>query len=270
MGLSALVGACGVGCSVGPLAGLFASIGLGAGSSILPIFRVPLILLAIILGAYSLWGFVRKKNMAGTIVASCMLGIGSTLLGWQGPSIGGNVLKREPFSSLAPGITVLTTDGLNALKGSFNSKFGGPRMFIFFTANCPACDVASVKLQKMFSQMEKPFVLYVIWEPVPGSGYPETPPTQGVLSLLHDPRVHQIWDSGHLISTVLRRVEKEFPSSPSLTYLRTDKREDGVLYDTVLIYPSGSQWAETLPPTVFVKGGVEAALPEIQKRILEL
>ncbi len=85
LGLAAIAGACSAGCGIAgaPIAGLLASIGLGSVATFLPILRIPLILIAIALGIYAMWSFIRKKNMVGVAVCGCVLGIGGSFLGWQ-------------------------------------------------------------------------------------------------------------------------------------------------------------------------------------------
>ena len=85
LGLAAIAGACSAGCgfAAAPIAGLLASIGLGSVATFLPILRIPLILIALALGIYAIWSFIRKKNIVGVAICGCVLGIGGSFLGWQ-------------------------------------------------------------------------------------------------------------------------------------------------------------------------------------------
>jgi hypothetical protein len=85
MGLAALFGACGSACGifVAPLAGLMTSAGLGALSSFLPRFQIPLFALAFALGTYSLVVFIKRKSLRGALSCGAILVAGSAIIGWQ-------------------------------------------------------------------------------------------------------------------------------------------------------------------------------------------
>ncbi len=85
LGLAALAGACSVGCGFGaaPLFGILTSMGLGTVAAILPTLRIPLVIIALIFGAFALRTFVRNKNVVGAAACGCVLGAGLAFLGWQ-------------------------------------------------------------------------------------------------------------------------------------------------------------------------------------------
>lgn len=85
LGLAALAGACSVGCGFGaaPLFGILTSMGLGTVAAFLPTLRIPLVILALIFGAFALRTFTRRKNALGAAACGCVLGAGLAFLGWQ-------------------------------------------------------------------------------------------------------------------------------------------------------------------------------------------
>ncbi len=85
LGLAALAGACSVGCGFGaaPLFGILTSMGLGTVAAFLPNLRIPLVIVAIIFGAFALRTFVKRKNVIGAAACGCVLGAGLAFLGWQ-------------------------------------------------------------------------------------------------------------------------------------------------------------------------------------------
>ncbi|MBI3549268.1 MAG: hypothetical protein HY078_09530 [Elusimicrobia bacterium] len=85
LGLAALAGACGTGCGAlaAPLAGLLSSAGLGMLVPMLPGLRLPLFVLALALGLYSMRAFVKRKDALGSATSALILGGGSMLLLWQ-------------------------------------------------------------------------------------------------------------------------------------------------------------------------------------------
>lgn len=85
LGLAALAGACSAGCGfvAAPLAGVLTSAGLGAVASILPTFRIPLFIAALILGLYSIRIFAKQRNAIGAAFCALILGAGSMFFVWQ-------------------------------------------------------------------------------------------------------------------------------------------------------------------------------------------
>jgi hypothetical protein len=85
LGLAALAGACSSGCGLiaAPLAGLLTSAGFGAAATILPKFQLPLFLIALVLGIYSIRIFAKQKNTIGIVATSVVLGAGAVFMAWQ-------------------------------------------------------------------------------------------------------------------------------------------------------------------------------------------
>jgi hypothetical protein len=82
--------------------------------------------------------------------------------------------------------------------------------------------------------------------------------------------VRQVWDPNHLFSDELRKAREGRPSAIPDARLRTDKREDGVLYDTVALFTRDEKWERTLPPPSFLDGGVAAVLEEVESLLEKL
>jgi hypothetical protein len=102
----------------------------------------------------------------------------------------------------------------------------------------------------------------VVWEPVLWSD--QTPPLSSVRARLSDPRVRQVWDREHLMSAGLRRVldagrAGEGGADPP--------EQDGIVWDTVAIYPPGVIWGESLPAPAYVDGPVIRVIDEVARRL---
>ena len=69
------------------------------------------------------------------------------------------------------------------------------------------------------------------------------------------------------MSAALDEAHRAHPDGPPQARLRTDQRDDGILYDTVVLFAPGARWQEALPSPVYLDGGVAAVLPETRKRL---
>jgi hypothetical protein len=118
----------------------------------------------------------------------------------------------------------------------------------------------------MLASLERPVQVFAVWEPLSASA---VPPSQTVLAALQGPRVQQLWDPGRLLSLEVRRAELAHPGAIPSARLRTDAREDGILYDTVVLYEEGAVWEDTLPPPTWLDGGLAAVLPALRERLAE-
>jgi hypothetical protein len=140
-------------------------------------------------------------------------------------------------------------------------------MLAFLTAGCGACVEAVAGIQRILEQTEGPLAALIVWEPVPGSGFGEAAPTAATWALLRDRRARQIWDPQHLLSAEISQAEKVQPSHIPLGHLRTGKSDDGILYDTMVLYAPGGRWERTLPSPAYAGGGVSAVLQKTQERL---
>ena len=161
----------------------------------------------------------------------------------------------------------LNQAGLGKLRDSFNAADRSPRVMVFFTEGCGACIEAAAGVKRTLAGVQPRPTVFVVWEPVPGSGLREATPTPAEWSLLKDAPVQQVWDPGHLVSRALVETRRAHPDGPDQASLRTDKHEDGVLYDAVVLFDPGTRWAEAPPSPAYVGGGVSAVLPELRRRL---
>jgi hypothetical protein len=167
----------------------------------------------------------------------------------------------------SPGLAVVTDD-VRSMREFFNAAPGGPRIIVFLTAGCASCVPAAEGLQSLFDRMKEPALrAFVVWEPVAGSGLPEDPPSAATLALIHDPRVRQVWDPSHFFSKAIADAERKHRVGIAHAHLRTEKRDEGVLFDAVALLAPGGPWDETLPPATYIGGGVSAVLPEVERRL---
>jgi hypothetical protein len=97
LGLAAAAGACATGCGAAfaPVAAFLSSIGLGALSGVLPVLRIPLLIVAVVLGGFAIRGFVRRGEALKSAAAGCLLGGGLLFAGWQ-------MLQPAPCAARGP------------------------------------------------------------------------------------------------------------------------------------------------------------------------
>jgi hypothetical protein len=164
----------------------------------------------------------------------------------------------------APAIPALSRDNVESVKATFNAGASGPRMVVFFSSGCAACDTGSAALQNMLRTLDSPVTVLAVWEPIVES---DPSPTRKLLGNFTDVRVHQLWDPDHLMSDAMRASELAHPGSPAQARTRTNSAADGVMYDTVAIFAPGTRWEMTLPAPDYLDVGLEAILPEVHARL---
>jgi hypothetical protein len=69
--------------------------------------------------------------------------------------------NREP-NTPAP----LSRDKVNDLRAAFNAGAAGPRVVVFFSSGCAACDTGSRALQKTLETIDGPVTIIGVWEPI--------------------------------------------------------------------------------------------------------
>lgn len=153
------------------------------------------------------------------------------------------------------------------LRAAFNAGERGPRLVVFFSSACRACDEGSTLLDAMLRKLPGDLRVFAVWEPIDAS---DGPPPPAWLDNLTDARVTQVWDPTHVMSAELRNAEIAHPSSPPQARLRMAGRDDGILYDTAVLFPPRARWEETLPAPVYVDGGLARVLPTLADRIEQL
>lgn len=154
--------------------------------------------------------------------------------------------------------------GLESEQAFFNRDASGPRMIVFFSSGCAACDAGSAALQQTLATLPGPLAVIGVWEPI----FPDDPPpSRRLLANLSDPRVHQLWDPRHLMSAAMRAAELAHPGSPGQARTRTNDDPDGIMYDTVVIFRPGARWGATLPPPDYLAVGLAASLPAVREQL---
>lgn len=163
-----------------------------------------------------------------------------------------------------PILTPLTRENVGQIRKVFNAGSRGPRLVVFFSSGCSACDEGSAALQEVFEQVDGPATVLAVWEPISPS---DPLPTNRMIGNLRDRRVHQLWDPEHVMSDEMRASEAAHPSSIPQARLRMDKQDSGILYDTVALFAPGARWEATLPAPVYLDGGLAAVLDEVHRRL---
>lgn len=160
-----------------------------------------------------------------------------------------------------PDPSLRTVGSVDDVRPLFDAGREGPRLIVFFSSGCPACDDGSQALQHLLEEHSGPLTVLAVWEPIVAT---DLPPTAAVLDNLVDRRVVQLWDPDHRMSDALAAAERAHPGSIPQARLRSDT---GILYDTVVIFRPGVRWEETLPAPDFLDGGLAAVLDQVHVRL---
>jgi len=161
-------------------------------------------------------------------------------------------------------VAACSRSGLEEERTFFNADTSGPRMIVFFSSGCPACDTGSAALQQTLATLPGPLAVIAVWEPIFAD---DPPPSRRMLANLSDPRVHQLWDPSHRMSAALRAAELAHPGSPTQARTRTNDDPEGIMYDTVVIFGPGVRWGATLPPPDHLDIGLAASLPTVREQL---
>lgn len=161
----------------------------------------------------------------------------------------------------------LSRDKLGDVKTAFNADVAGPRVIVFFSSGCAACDTGSAALQKTLTTLEGPVTLLAVWEPIVAT---DPAPTTKLLGNITDRRVRQLWDPDHIMSDEMRASELAHPGSAPQARTRTNSVDSGIMYDTVAIFPAGARWEATLPAPEYLEVGLEAILPKVHDHLVRL
>ena len=160
-----------------------------------------------------------------------------------------------------PTIRSLARGAPEPLRDVFDAHADEPRVLVFFSSGCAACDTGSKALQKMLATLPGRVTVLAVWEPIAAD---DPAPTKKLVRNLPDPRVHQFWDPEHVMSHEMRASELAHPGSAPQVRTRTDNDPEGIMYDTVAIFPAGARWDGTLPAPVFLDVGLKAILPKLR------
>lgn len=160
--------------------------------------------------------------------------------------------------------TPLSRDSLGDVRAAFNAGAAGPRVVVFFSSGCAACDTGSRALQKTLETLDGPLTIVGVWEPIFET---DPAPTPKLFGNIKDVRVHQVWDPDHIMSDEMRASEVAHPGSPPQARTRTNNVDTGIMYDTVAIYRPGARWDATLPVPDYLEVGLKAILPQVREQI---
>ncbi|HEY0477870.1 MAG TPA: hypothetical protein VGD37_10110 [Kofleriaceae bacterium] len=171
--------------------------------------------------------------------------------------------ENKPESDIAS----LSRKQLEKVKATFNTGVSGPRVIVFFSSGCAACDTGSAALQKALAILDGPITLFAVWEPIFDK---DPPPTRKLLGNITDRRILQLWDPDHVLSDEMRASEVAHPGSLPQARTRTNNVDSGIMYDTVAIFPAGARWETTLPAPEYLEVGLEAILPKVREHLANL
>jgi len=73
-------------------------------------------------------------------------------------------------------------------------------------------------------------------------------PGTSVLDRLHDRRVRQFWDSGHLVAAIIKKAETTGQLHPDCC------ERNGLLWDLTAAYAPGARWSDNLSEPIFLNG----------------
>lgn len=92
----------------------------------------------------------------------------------------------------------------------------------------------------------KSVVVFAVWEPILPTDW--SAPGTSVLDRLHDRRVRQFWDSGHLVAAIIKKAETTGQLHPDCC------ERNGFLWDLTAAYAPGGRWGDNLPEPIFLNG----------------
>jgi hypothetical protein len=164
-------------------------------------------------------------------------------------------------------LSALSRNKLSDLRAAFNADTAGPRVVVFFSSGCAACDTGSRALQNTLETLNGPLTVIGVWEPIFET---DPAPTQKLFGNIKDARVHQVWDPDHIMSDEMRASELAHPGSLPQARTRTNSVDTGGMYDTVAIFRPGARWEVTLPSPDYLEVGLEAILPQVRDRIIAM
>jgi hypothetical protein len=200
----------------------------------------------------------RDAQRFNSVVARFWLGAAIAVFGFIG---------CHGDSKAASPVPPLSRDNLGTVRSAFNDGASGPRVVVFFSSGCAACDTGSAALEKMLRTLQGSVTVLAVWEPI----FDQDPsPTSKLLGNITDARVHQLWDPDHIMSDEMRASEVSHPGSPPQARTRTNSASDGIMYDTVAIFPAGARWDTALPVPEYLDVGLEAILPDVHDRLARM
>lgn len=106
----------------------------------------------------------------------------------------------------------------------------------------------------------------VVWETVASTlvaPAAKTPPTSRVLGRIQDPRAAQFWDPAQLTSSAIKAAASRDPAWRRTGY----GQGEGVIWDTVAVFPAGVRWNEGIPVPDFIGSTVIRASEELKSRL---
>lgn len=104
--------------------------------------------------------------------------------------------------------------------------------------------------------------VFLVWEPVLATDL--SPPLPSVLARVADPRARHFWDRGRLVSAGLLRVLEAGRAGGEGA---DPPEQDGIVWDTVAVYPPGVVWGDAVPAPGYVDGPVVRVIEEVARRL---
>ena len=102
----------------------------------------------------------------------------------------------------------------------------------------------------------------MVWERVEAVRL-SRPPSPSVTEKVSDARTLQFWDPDQLVAAALRAAAVSDARWPKAQL----PEEEGVIWDSVLIFPAGVRWDEKPPAPAWAGGDIIDVIDEIDRRI---
>lgn len=104
-----------------------------------------------------------------------------------------------------------------------------------------------------------PIRVFGVWEPILKTDF--SPPMSWALGRLHDRRVTQYWDKGHVLAKQMAADARPPQPEPECCTSKS------ILWDLIAVYPKGAMWTEQMPPAVVFDGPVVDVMTAVESAL---
>lgn len=104
----------------------------------------------------------------------------------------------------------------------------------------------------------------MVWERVEPARR-SRPPSAAVTEKMSDARTTQFWDPDQLVSAALRAAAASDPRWPPAQL----PEDEGVIWDSVLLFPAGARWEQRPPAPSWGGGDIIDVIDELDRRLFK-
>lgn len=224
-GLTAFAGACGGACAATaiPLGALLASVGLGSVAILFVKFRVPLLILAVLLSISPIRAMISRKHYKAATASGVLIGFLAVFLGLQ---------IFFPLGVFRHSRAAVAETTASAFRENFNRDAGKVRVIGLLSPGCDVCqrahrETVTPLFERFGGEKLKGYEVWLPWV------YGDSRDLAGIMAAsLQDPRVEHLWDGGAELSKSFTRA--------------LNARLD--VWDVYMVYAPGVKWEGQFPP----------------------